>query len=367
MQSYAGGTVLFAPGDSASSFYFLLEGTVIATRAQEQIQLGAGAILGELAFFKKSPHFYGAICATEVKALQLNGANMNTIFRKQPRLAGSLLRELALSVPDEGVNPFFFFQGIEEKVPEEKPSWKDILPEDHPLFPERAPAAHNDYLFTVEVTCPICGTQFAGTRTRVSRLRAEEHHPDFRITYQDFDPNLYYVWVCPRCLFAYPQRQYSKISQGARGRGKSHFQKNPPPESFAFEAQRTLHQVFISYYLAVRTFEIVGAAPEQWANLWLRLVWLYEDLGEKDLLEKAAAKASHYFEEAMSKTARSAAGDQQIYIIMGELNLRLGQDGEAFRNFHRAATMRTGDPRYQRMAADRIQDLRRLREAEPQG
>ncbi len=166
-------------------------------------------------------------------------------------------------------------------------------------------------------------------------------------------------------MFAYPERQYKKIRRTAIQRGRQYLEESPPAAfSFAFDGQRTVQQVITSYYLAMRTFEVVGASPEQWANLWLRLVWIYEDLKEEQLALEAAEKARNYFAEAMSTTARSAAGDQQLYILLGELELRLGRGGEAFRNFHTAATMRGGDPRNKRMAFDRIQDLREQRGAQ---
>ncbi|NLJ81474.1 MAG: DUF2225 domain-containing protein [Firmicutes bacterium] len=358
LQSYSSGTVLFSRGDASSSLYFLLEGTILASGEEESVELGMGAVLGELAFFKKTAHFYTAICATDVKVLEIRDDNLEGIFRKQPRLALSLIRELAQAVPSAAEKPIFF-QGVEKKSADSALCLEHILPEGHPILKERVSAAHEEYLFRKKTACPICGTEFSGARTRHSRLQAVEHLPDFRIIYRDFDPNLYYIWVCPHCLFAYPERQYNKIPRRALKRGKSYFEKNPPGESFVFDGLRTMHQVIVSYYLAARSFEILGANDTQWANLWLRLVWIYEDLKQKSLMREAAKKSLHYFQEAMSKTVRSAAGDQQLYIIMAELSLRLGEESKAYRNLHRAATLEGGNPRYKHMAADRIQDLRR--------
>jgi len=208
------------------------------------------------------------------------------------------------------------------------------------------------------VTCPICSTEFTGLRERTSRLQMERHDPDFRTVYRNFEPNFYYIWVCPQCSFAYPARRFNRLRRTAVEKGREVLLGNPVDFNFAFDGQRTIQQVIISYYLAMRSFEIVGATLEQWANLWLRLVWIYEDLEEGELALAAAEKARDYFAEAMSTSARSAAGDQQLYILLGELELRLGNTGAAFNNFHRAATMTGGDPRHKRLASDRIQDLR---------
>lgn len=356
LQAFDRGKVLFAPGEQASAVYLILDGTVIASQDEKGVSLGPGAILGDVAFFQEQEHFYAAVCATDVKAMEMTKANIKDVFEKQPLIACSLLRELAMAVPKAG--EMYFEQGVERLDRELAPSGDDLLPEGHPVFTDRVPASHNELLFATDVTCPICQTQFSAMRTRISRLQAAEHRPDFRAVYRNFEPNFYYVWVCPNCLFAYPERQYGRIPQSAIRRGQAYLEENPPRSSFVFDGQRTLDQVITSYYLALQTFEIVRATPEQWANLWLRLMWIYEDLGEKALMIKAAEEASKHFAESMSTTSRSAAGDQQLYIIMGELDLRLGKGGEAFRNFHGAATMTGGDPRYKRMASDRIQDLR---------
>lgn len=360
LQAYDKGKVLFVPGDLASSVYLVLEGMVIASQGDENVVLGPGAILGDLAFFQEREHFYAAVCATNVTAMEMTKDNIKEVFEKQPLIACSLLRELAITATKIG--EMHFVQGVEQLDKEQARSGDHLLPEGHPVFTERVPASHNEFLFNTDVSCPICHTKFAGVRTRVSRLQAAEHRPDFRAVYRNFEPNFYYIWVCPNCLFAYPERQYGRISQGAIRRGQAHLEEHPPQTSFVFDGQRTLDQVITSYYLALDTFEVVRATPEQWANLWLRLMWIYEDLGEEARAKDAAEEASKYFAESMSATARSAAGDQQLYIIMGELNLRLGKGGDAFRNFHSAATMIGGDPRYKRMATDRIQDLREARE-----
>ena len=121
---------------------------------------------------------------------------------------------------------------------------------------------------------------------------------------------------------------------------------------------RTIHEAFISYYLAMRPYEEIGASSDQRGNLWLRLVWFYEDIGARELALQDAEQGRMYFAETESSPARSAAGEPGLNLLLGELDLRLGHQGEAFRNFHAAATMRGGAPRLKRMASDRIQDLR---------
>ncbi|HHY14738.1 MAG TPA: DUF2225 domain-containing protein, partial [Firmicutes bacterium] len=318
VQAYDKGAVLFVPGDAATSVYFILAGTIIATQGDKQSLLGVGGFLGDAAFFREIPHSYAAVCATDVKVLEMNKKNMTRVLANQPGIACSLLQELALKVTNPELMQFF--QGVKEEEVEKTDFLGDLLPQGHPEFNLRVPAEYNEYLFSTEVTCPMCSTSFTGLRMRTTRLQVERHDPDFRAVYRNFEPNFYYIWVCPQCLFAYPERQYKKIRRTAIQRGRQYLEESPAAFSFAFDGQRTVQQVITSYYLAMRTFEVVGASPEQWANLWLRLVWIYEDLKEEQLALEAAEKARNYFAEAMSTTARSAAGDQQLYILLGEFS-----------------------------------------------
>lgn len=355
VQNLSKGTVLFVSGDAATEAYYILDGTVIVTQDKKQIYLNSGGIIGELSLLKEVPQFYAAVCATNVRVLKITKANMNSVILSQPQVATALLHELAGQVKEEEL---IFTSGVQEKKKESSGDRGKILPEDHPVFDELVPVEHNEYLFPTKVECHICKTEFSGMRTRVTRLQLKEQKTDFRSVYRNFEPNYYYIWVCPVCSFAYPERQYKKLTRAAINRAEKAWQENPPQAGFEFDAQRSIQQVLESYYLTMYSFEAVNATCEQWANLWLRLLWIYEDLGEKKLALEAAQKSKEHFIEAMSTVARSAAGDQQLSIIIGELDLRLGNQGEAFRSFHAAATMVGGDPRNKRIATDRIQDLR---------
>lgn len=357
VQSYSRGTILFSPGDAALAVYVVLEGTIVASKGDEQVALGAGGIIGDVAFFTEGTHTYHAICATEVKTLTITKDNGSQVLSSQPRIALSLLCELAHKAK---ADELVFFQGIEEKPVTQVD--RGILPAGHPIFEERVSPEYNAFLFSTDVECPICQTRFTGARTRTSRLQLEEQRADLRTIYRRFEPNFFYIWVCPKCLFAYPERQYNRLSQTAIAKGRGAWQENTSTNSFAFDTPRTIDQVITSYYLAMASFERVGATLEQWANLWLRLVWIYEDLGQDELARNAAEQAQKYFSEAMSTKSRSSAGDQALYLVLGELALRLGERADAFKNFRAATTMSGGDPRYKRMAADRIQDLRDQRE-----
>ncbi len=356
VQTFAKGTVLFSAGDPADAVFFIVAGKALALKGEQQVALGPGGFLGAVAFFQETSHTYTAVCATELKAIAITRETSREVVAKQPVIALALLKELALQVPQG--EELTFFQGREETGQAQPVSAEAVLPKAHPVFEGCVPLEYGELVFPVEVECRACQTKFTGMRVRTSRLQLAEQRPDFRNIYRNFEPNYYYLWVCPHCLLTYPERQYDRLSEVAARRWQSFITAHPPQGTFEFSVPRTIHESISAYYLAMKTYEVIGASPDLWANLWLRLLWIYEDLGAADLARQAAEKARLYFAESLATTTRSAAGDQRLYLILGELDLRLDYRGEAYRNFHAAATMTGGDPRLKQLASDRIMDLR---------
>lgn len=356
IQTFSKGTVLFSAGDTATAVYLILDGKALAIKEDQQAALGPGGFLGALAFFQEGRYAYTALCSTELKALVITRETSRDIVARQPGIALALLKELAQQIPES--QGLVFFQGRQEEERAAAGGAASLLPEGHPVFAGSVPVEYSELVFPVDAECPACGTKFSGMRVRTSRLQLDEQRPDFRNVYRNFEPNYFYLWVCPKCLFTYPERLYSRLSETAVRKWRGHIEANRPQGGFEFSVPRTFQEAITAYYLAMKTYEVLGAAPDLWANLWLRLTWIYEDLGAAELARAAAEKAKEYFTQSMATTARSAAGDQQLYMILGELDLRLGNKGEAYRNFHAAATMTTGDPRLKRVASDRIQDMR---------
>ena len=199
IQSCSKGTVLFSLGDSLqrhTSFW----GKALAIKAGSRWPW-VQAALGAAAFFKGCPYLH-AVCSTELKVLVVTKETSRAIVAGQPAIALALMRELALQIPQ--TEELVFFQGrLEEKA--EGVSAQQILPEGHPVFAGSVPVEYGELVFPVEVECRACQTKFTAMRPRTSRLQLQEQRPDFRNVYRNFEPNFFYIWVCPKCLFAYPK------------------------------------------------------------------------------------------------------------------------------------------------------------------
>ncbi len=343
------GTQLFKKGQEANAMYFVIKGEVEVGR-DKSYSVSTGAVLGAIDFLNGRLYNNSARCLTDVELLVITEANIITLFKNQPQVAYLILKLVAAKKTGKQVGKVSPRQEIKAKT-------KPILPEGHPQFDLVAPQSHDAFIFETEVTCPICNHNFSGTRMRESRMVTSNITSEFRTIYNDFEPLWYYIWVCPNCSFAYPHKQFTKVPRRSINRLQSKMTGKQTP-SLTFSPRRTLNEVFSSYYLALKTYEAVGALPQQFGNLWMRLVWLYEDANCNQWVDKAAENSLAYFEEALITSERSEAGDQKLYILMAELNLRLGSNNKGLDYLLQAVNLRQGIERYRRQAADKIQDIR---------
>ncbi|HKM17637.1 MAG: DUF2225 domain-containing protein [Firmicutes bacterium] len=346
------GTELFAHGQVPDAMYFILQGTVEIANEHSDL-LGQGGLVGAVPFLNQIPARARACCVTDTELFKLTENNIITLFKRHPEIGLKILKALAAEVVGEVHRP-------ETAAVKPKPLPTDlaqVLPAGHPQFMEAAPDTHGKYIFDTEAVCPVCSTRFPAVRVRNSRLVTARVEPDFRILYQDMEPLWYYVWVCPQCAYAYPYKQFGKIPHRQLAKVEKAL-RGVDPVKFQFSPRRTLDEVFLAYYLALNTFGLANAAPEQFGNLWMRLVWLYEDAEAQEWVEHAVQQALQHFEKALVSGRRSDAGDQKLYILIAELHQRLGQREAALRYLLEAVNLRRGSEGYRRLAADRIPDLR---------
>ena len=69
-----------------------------------------------------------------------------------------------------------------------------------------------NYLYPKTFTCPVCNKEFMDFLVRKSKLRQVEVSRDFRVIYQDIDPNLYEVTLCSHCGYAALSNYFDRIN-----------------------------------------------------------------------------------------------------------------------------------------------------------
>jgi hypothetical protein len=68
-------------------------------------------------------------------------------------------------------------------------------------YHKQLPAAHQDYLFSKEVICPVCEYTFKVNQVKASKMEFDHMDDDFRKHFYDVDELWYHIWRCPYCHY----------------------------------------------------------------------------------------------------------------------------------------------------------------------
>lgn len=101
---YAPSQLIYLQGAQADTFYYLLSGTArsyISSKAGDERVLTthrAGDLMGEASFFDGCPRVSSAMAVTECRAVSIDRARLDAVFRARPDLALPMLQYLARTV-----------------------------------------------------------------------------------------------------------------------------------------------------------------------------------------------------------------------------------------------------------------------------
>ncbi|MZP28911.1 DUF2225 domain-containing protein [Heliobacterium undosum] len=238
-----------------------------------------------------------------------------------------------------------------------------LFPEGHRQYSASTTVKDDAYLFDKKTACPICNHNFDIKAIRSSKQKLKSVDPDFRQRFEDFEPLWYMIWVCPNCYYANFNFEYSQLTEMVKKR----FRTNPvrlsfPRLGFQYSHPRTVDQVFTAYYLTLFFLQSGMPDPSRIAKVWLRISWLYDDVGDQAMSQFAAQKALEFFRQTYYGTSRSTSvdQDQRLSILLGELSMRNNDYEEAMKFFRGGIARRGGNSSLNRQASDRYQDAKKI-------
>lgn len=89
--TFSAGQTIFAAGDHADAFYFLVSGD--ATVQEAGVAVGAGEIVGEIGLFTDEKLRTATVtCVSDVEAVQVSSRDLWRVFRKDPAASFELTR-----------------------------------------------------------------------------------------------------------------------------------------------------------------------------------------------------------------------------------------------------------------------------------
>jgi uncharacterized protein (DUF2225 family) len=197
-------------------------------------------------------------------------------------------------------------------------------------------------LYQQTKNCPACGQRFTLTRVRPSACPVVKRETDFRVQCAGIDPNLYSVWVCPRCGYAASETTFEPLEPEERRRVQDALvERSLPP---GVEGERTPAGAIAAYEQALFLGPVRRLSPSNLAGLHLKLAWVYRSLGERARERKHLAAARELYRQAFDHEHLGRDGkmsETTVAYLVGELSRRLGEYATAVTWFSRLVS----DPR----------------------
>ena len=206
------------------------------------------------------------------------------------------------------------------------------------------------FLSKTETQCPVCGCKFRKEEmmTGSGRLNAGELTVELRRLYipskkyGEISPLIYYIMVCPQCLFAACNSDFSEVKSQhitalkANTNDRISALKGVFP-SIDFSAKRTLISGIAAFYLAVISLDSFSKemSPTIKGGIYcLRSAWICNDLHSKYPNENYDYMANIFYRKAKFYYIKAIEGEQNGSEGMGaaknlgpDLDKNYGYDG----------------------------------------
>ncbi|ADY57567.1 Protein of unknown function DUF2225 [Syntrophobotulus glycolicus DSM 8271] len=190
-------------------------------------------------------------------------------------------------------------------------------------------------LYDKNVKCIFCGKHFKTKKVRSTFAKSFKTDSDFCPHYQEESENplYYYVNVCPACGFAFSDEFSDYI--GALTKKKIESQIADKWDRSFYCSDRDREKGIRTYKLAIYSAELAEQRHIVFANLCMRLAWIYRKQGDLDSEKRFLALAAKEYETSFINTdfAGTAMTEIQILYLIGELNRRLGNYQESLQYF----------------------------------
>ena len=370
--------IVFNENDPGNTMYIVLSGafgvyidsfTNFPIRVAE---IGEGSFFGEMSVIDGSPRSATIIAETDGSAIVIDRDNFGELLEKSPTIAADIFYKLqaraeetaekvyaagkkpplistlvdswlALSAPEVQEALAVLTQQIRlmnnlltapfgtevEYVELVQPQeMVKLLPEGHTAFGLEEHRNNLHKLMARRVACPYCAVEFEAYIPLFSKLTQRESMPDGRIIYNELDILRYTNVICPNCNYtdAYQEFHGSGSSQQQPLYSGNQFINVEGFAGFANVFNRSVDETILSYYLNIECLNRITKNPLRFARAWMRLHWIYRDLGSEEFAKHAAEKAVYYYDGFLRKHGAVISNNEKtrIQITLGELSIYLG-------------------------------------------
>ncbi|MGM0369361.1 MAG: DUF2225 domain-containing protein, partial [Bacillota bacterium] len=254
-----------------------------------------------------------------------------------------------------------------EQVTNSDPEILDFYLEGHQNYPNITANDFSKYLYQKSISCPVCSKKTEFKKVRKSRLRLQDVRDDLRAIYKKFKPEWYKIWSCPHCSYLARKTDFFDFNHRQLKYIKNQFPTELEDSlladyQFSFSEPRRLDEVFKAYYLTIKLYNQIDASKDKLAYLWLRLNWIYEDVGAEELSNQASLRALNHLEKFYFKgSAPNLARSQtdKLTLLLALLLDKHGRKEKALPLLDDLIRSHQTNPRQKQLARDKFIAIRR--------
>ena len=393
------GQVIVNEGDAiGNEMYIILSGVVVVYRnhkTPDEVQLAelsAGNFFGEMTLFLNQNRTSTVVARGAVILLEINRMNAYEFFEKQPQATYALIRNLCarLVEANDGNVQKLTGKPVPEKTETDKGADSikpakpavaepppavinphnidvslDLFPENHKVYSLEIQKPSNKAIAKKTFSCPVCDSKFSAMTARVMNLRMDRIDKDFRAHYNNnIDVIHYDIITCPDCYYSTFSQSFASPVIAALLKNINQVKMYKEKLTLSFEDDREINNIFAGYYLSLISGPSYFLRFEtSTAKAWLRLMWLYQDVGDKEMELYATRKAYDAYLDVFQNSDFGSDAVQQINMTLGELCLKLGDLDAAKKFYFQVKTSRSAKAVIVKQADERLNELREMEKA----
>lgn len=188
-------------------------------------------------------------------------------------------------------------------------------------------------LYHKEITCPVCNNEFSSKKVRFSKLRLIKRDEDFLSYYEDINPLVYNIFVCPNCGYSATEDKYKELSQEDRKIILDKISAKWNKRSYG--DIRDIEDGIESHKLALYIGELLKFKKIELGSLCLNIAWLYRMKKDKEEYRFLELTKELYEDAYYNESLIGTNMDQlRLSYLIGEINRRLGNKDKAVKWFN---------------------------------
>ncbi|MDW7674540.1 MAG: DUF2225 domain-containing protein [Bacillota bacterium] len=185
--------------------------------------------------------------------------------------------------------------------------------------------------FERKLTCPVCDINFTSTAIRPSKIKRKKTHSDFYVDYEEFNPNYYLVFVCPKCGYAYLQSS-QPLNLNQKNVIKERITVNWRPRDFG--GKRDAATAIEAFKLALLCGQLTEERDNLMAGIAVHIAWIYREAQDEADEQRFMKLALTYYQRIFETATFEVDVARNLYML-GELSRRLGDLESAFNWFRK--------------------------------